>query len=191
MNKSLCLGMNWVTFLSWFFARFRFCWILWTKVRKDWKWEQQKQCYFLAWSLLNSDVKSSYKTLSFLKFQKMISVGGKYEGFKKAYILGILTICYILGELGHYLIGVTSRATAREVWMQNQVLKLFSSHREHYLFITIKIDYGDHACQLNDTTLAKKDMPQQCEDLVWVTVKNNFKSSLILLIREGHDGWRF
>lgn len=45
----------------------------------------------------------------------MIGVGEKFEGLKKAYILGILTVCYIVGELGHYLIGVTSRATAREV----------------------------------------------------------------------------
>lgn len=43
----------------------------------------------------------------------MIDAGGKLERFKKAYILFILTICYIVGELGHYLIGVTSRATAR------------------------------------------------------------------------------
>lgn len=45
----------------------------------------------------------------------MIGLGDKFEGLKKAYILGILTVCYIVGELGHYLIGVTSRATAREV----------------------------------------------------------------------------
>lgn len=65
-------------------------------------------------------------------------VGGKFEGLKKAYILGILTICYIVGELGHYLIGVTSRATARD------------------------IDYGDHACQLNDTSFEKHELPTQC-----------------------------
>lgn len=45
----------------------------------------------------------------------MLGLGDKLEGFKKSYILGILTVCYIVGELGHYLIGVTSRATAREV----------------------------------------------------------------------------
>lgn len=54
----------------------------------------------------------------------MIGVGDKFEGFKKAYILGILTICYIVGELGHYLIGVTSRATAREVFNFTACLKL-------------------------------------------------------------------
>lgn len=71
----------------------------------------------------------------------MIGAGGKYEGFKKAYILFILTICYIVGELGHYLIGVTSRATARD------------------------IDYGDHACQQNNTNIDKKDLSTQCDSI--------------------------
>lgn len=69
----------------------------------------------------------------------MIGVGDKLAGFKKAYILFILTICYIVGELGHYLIGVTSRATARD------------------------IDYGDHACQLNRTDIEKSALPTQCD----------------------------
>lgn len=68
----------------------------------------------------------------------MIGDEDKFAGLKKAYILGILTVCYIVGELGHYLIGVTSRATARDV------------------------DYGDHACQLNDTRFEKNDLPTQC-----------------------------
>jgi hypothetical protein len=71
----------------------------------------------------------------------MLGLGDKLEGLKKAYILGILTLCYIVGELGHYLIGVTSRATARD------------------------IDYGDHACQLNDTTLEKHQIQTKCDDL--------------------------
>lgn len=71
----------------------------------------------------------------------MIGVNSKFESFKKAYILFILTIGYIVGELGHYLIGVTSRATARD------------------------IDYGDHACQLNLTTIEKKDLPAQCDSI--------------------------
>lgn len=71
----------------------------------------------------------------------MIGVGDKFEGLKKAYILGILTVCYILGELGHYLIGVTSRATARD------------------------IDYGDHACQQNNTNYEKNDLPTQCDSI--------------------------
>lgn len=72
----------------------------------------------------------------------MIGLGDKLEGLKKAYILGILTICYIVGELGHYLIGVTSRATARD------------------------IHYGDHACQLNVTNIEKNEMPTQCDELM-------------------------
>lgn len=71
----------------------------------------------------------------------MIGMENKFEGLKKAYILFILTICYIVGELGHYLIGVTSRATARD------------------------IDYGDHACQLNDTSFQKNDLPTQCDSI--------------------------
>lgn len=78
---------------------------------------------------------------SFAQRLKMIGVGGKLEGFKKAYILFILTICYIVGELGHYLIGVTSKATARD------------------------INYGDHACQLNLTNIEKNDLPQQCDSI--------------------------
>jgi hypothetical protein len=71
----------------------------------------------------------------------MIGVGDKFEGLKKAYILGILTVCYVVGELGHYLIGVTSRATAKD------------------------ISYGDHACQLNTTSFEKNEMPTQCEEI--------------------------
>lgn len=63
------------------------------------------------------------------------------EGLKKGYILFILTICYIVGELGHYLIGVTSRATAKD------------------------IDYGDHACQLNDTRFNEDKLQTRCETI--------------------------
>lgn len=71
----------------------------------------------------------------------MIDVGERFEGLKKAYILGILTVCYIVGELGHYLIGVTSRATAKD------------------------IDYGDHACQLNDTSFNEDKLNTRCETI--------------------------
>ena len=43
-------------------------------------------------------------------------------------VLAIVCIGYILGELGHYLIGVTSKAVAQE------------------------LHYGDITCQLNGTT---------------------------------------
>lgn len=55
-----------------------------------------------------------------------------------SYVLGVLTVGYILGELGHYLIGVTSKQTA------------------------IELDYGDHACQQNNTMFARSDLPLQC-----------------------------
>ena len=66
----------------------------------------------------------------------------KVGSLKNAYVLAILTICYIVGELGHYLIGVTSRATARD------------------------INYGDHACQLNNTSLEKNEIPTHCDAIM-------------------------
>lgn len=74
----------------------------------------------------------------------MIGVGDRFEGLKKAYILGILTVCYIVGELGHYLIGVTSRATAKDV------------------------DYGDHACLLHDTSFSEDKVATRCETIRFV-----------------------
>ncbi|XP_043250683.1 D-galactonate transporter [Colletes gigas] len=57
----------------------------------------------------------------------------------KPYALAVVSIGYVLGELGHYLIGVTSKATAED------------------------LHYGDISCQLNSTTLAVIDLPIQCE----------------------------
>lgn len=71
----------------------------------------------------------------------MLELREKLGAFKNVYILAILTICYIVGELGHYLIGITSRATARD------------------------IDYGDHACLLNNTSIKKNEMPTQCDEI--------------------------
>lgn len=65
-------------------------------------------------------------------------IGEKLSSGYSAYVLGILTIGYILGELGHYLIGVTSKQTA------------------------IELDYGDHACQQNNTMYEIGDLPLQC-----------------------------
>lgn len=71
----------------------------------------------------------------------MISILKKFDFLREAYVLGILTVGYILGELGHYLIGVTSKQTA------------------------IDLDYGDHACQLNNTELHRYQLPQQCSEI--------------------------
>ncbi|KAH8272316.1 hypothetical protein KR026_001462 [Drosophila bipectinata] len=68
----------------------------------------------------------------------MIPVLEKLSGFYSSYVLGILTVGYILGELGHYLIGVTSKQTA------------------------IELDYGDHACQQNTSMFHRQELPTQC-----------------------------
>uniref|UniRef100_A0A1B6MGD8 Major facilitator superfamily (MFS) profile domain-containing protein n=2 Tax=Graphocephala atropunctata TaxID=36148 RepID=A0A1B6MGD8_9HEMI len=57
----------------------------------------------------------------------MIPVLAKLSALYKWYVLGILTLGYLTAELGHFLIGVTSKATA------------------------IDISYGDITCQLNKT----------------------------------------
>ncbi|XP_011497607.1 PREDICTED: uncharacterized protein LOC105361981 [Ceratosolen solmsi marchali] len=67
------------------------------------------------------------------------SVKQKLKFFYKPYALAVVSLGYVLGELGHYLIGVTSKATA------------------------IDLHYGDITCQLNSTTLALIDLPVQCE----------------------------
>ncbi|KAH8364964.1 uncharacterized protein LOC110179629 isoform X2 [Drosophila serrata] len=68
----------------------------------------------------------------------MIPILEKLSGFYNSYVLAILTIGYILGELGHYLIGVTSKQTA------------------------IELDYGDHACQQNNSMFNRHELPTQC-----------------------------
>jgi hypothetical protein len=65
----------------------------------------------------------------------------KFEFLYNSYVLAILTIGYIAGELGHYLVGVTSKATA------------------------VELDYGDHACQLNNSDYHRHELPMQCSDI--------------------------
>ncbi|KAJ8682906.1 hypothetical protein QAD02_018698 [Eretmocerus hayati] len=55
------------------------------------------------------------------------------------YALAIVTVGYVVGELGHFLIGVTSKATSTD------------------------LDYGDISCQFNSTTLSVVDVPTQCD----------------------------
>lgn len=57
----------------------------------------------------------------------MIPVLAKLSALYKWYVLAILTLGYLTAELGHFLIGVTSKATA------------------------IDVQYGDITCQLNKT----------------------------------------
>ena len=63
----------------------------------------------------------------FYSSTKMIPVIKKLSGLYNWYVLVILTLGYLTAELGHFLIGVTSKATA------------------------IDVPYGDIACQLNKT----------------------------------------
>ncbi|KAF7414160.1 hypothetical protein HZH68_002649 [Vespula germanica] len=57
----------------------------------------------------------------------------------KPYALAIVSVGYVLGELGHYVIGVTSKATAED------------------------LHYGDISCQLNSSTLSLIELPIRCE----------------------------
>lgn len=63
----------------------------------------------------------------------------KLQGFYKWYVLGLVSVGYILGELGHYLIGTTSKVTAED------------------------LHYGDKACMLNATHLTLSQLPVICE----------------------------
>ncbi|KAJ8713126.1 hypothetical protein PYW08_008430 [Mythimna loreyi] len=63
----------------------------------------------------------------------------KLQGFYKWYVLGLVSIGYILGELGHYLIGTTSKVTAED------------------------LHYGDKSCMLNLTHISLSDLPVVCE----------------------------
>lgn len=66
-------------------------------------------------------------------------VWSKLQSFYKWYVLGLVSVGYILGELGHYLIGTTSKVTAEE------------------------LNYGDKSCQLNATHLHLSQLPITCE----------------------------
>lgn len=68
----------------------------------------------------------------------MLPIFKKLGFLYNSYVLGVLTIGYVLGELGHYLIGVTSKQTA------------------------IELDYGDHACQQNHTGFNRLEIPMHC-----------------------------
>lgn len=65
----------------------------------------------------------------------------KLNLFYNSYVLTILTVGYIAGELGHYLIGITSKQTA------------------------IDIHYGDHACQQNTSMFHSSHLPVKCSDV--------------------------
>ncbi|KAF4527156.1 hypothetical protein B566_EDAN007200 [Ephemera danica] len=69
----------------------------------------------------------------------MRSLGEMLRKLYKPYVLFIVTAGYVVGELGHYLIGVTSRQTARD------------------------LHYGDKACQLNTSAgYTHAEIPLPC-----------------------------
>lgn len=64
-----------------------------------------------------------------------------FERFSTAYpiiVLAIVSIGFVVSELGHFLIGVTSKA------------------------IAIDLHYGDIACQFNSTKLRLHELPALC-----------------------------
>ncbi|XP_011555320.3 putative metabolite transport protein HI_1104 [Plutella xylostella] len=63
----------------------------------------------------------------------------RLSGYYNWYVLGLVSVGYILGELGHYLIGTTSKVTADD------------------------LHYGDKACMLNATHLTLAELPTVCE----------------------------
>lgn len=68
----------------------------------------------------------------------MLELSKKLASFYPTYVLAIVSIGYICGELGHYLIGVTSKAIAQD------------------------LHFGDIACQLNLTDVYLSELPVQC-----------------------------
>lgn len=70
----------------------------------------------------------------------MLPLVSKLKWLYNPYVLAIVSIGYVLGELGHYLIGVTSKA------------------------IAIDLHYGDITCQLNSTNYYLAQLPVLCSD---------------------------
>lgn len=93
---------------------------------------------------------------------EMARIGGN---IRKAYALGILTVAYVLGELGHYLLGITSKEMA------------------------IDLDYGDHACQLDSSVqFARNQLTVPCESIsnqstyaVWECCLSNVNFNFVLI----------
>ena len=60
----------------------------------------------------------------------------------KIYILALLTLSYTAAELGHYIIGTTTKSIAED------------------------LHYGDIACQQNNTDFKRHELTQQCATIV-------------------------
>lgn len=92
----------------------------------------------------------------------MLPLLSKLKHFYSSYVLAIVSIGYVLGELGHYLIGVTSKA------------------------IAIDLHYGDIACQLNSSEFYLSQLPTQCTDA------NNSETCLAMSLNgTGYCEWNY
>jgi len=70
----------------------------------------------------------------------MFNMVEKLRFLYPTYVLAIVSLGYLMAELGHFLIGVTSKATAQD------------------------LHYGDISCQLNLSDVLIADLPQVCEE---------------------------
>jgi len=69
----------------------------------------------------------------------MFNLVDKLRFLYAPYVLAIVSLGYLMAELGHFLIGVTSKLTAQD------------------------LHYGDISCQLNLSDVLIADLPQVCE----------------------------
>lgn len=84
----------------------------------------------------------------------------KFRGFYNGYALTILTLGYLTSELGHFLIGVTSKATAIELEYGDIRCQLRDNYTDHHFNITFytactEADQNEtlcHSLQLEDGT---------------------------------------
>ncbi|GLH07632.1 Uncharacterized protein GBIM_13091 [Gryllus bimaculatus] len=70
----------------------------------------------------------------------MLPVLEKLRWLYQPYVLGVVSVGYVLGELGHYLIGVTSKEMA------------------------IDLHFGDITCQFNSSEFTVEELPVKCPE---------------------------
>lgn len=70
----------------------------------------------------------------------MLDLTEKLSFLYPTYVLLIVSIGYVCGELGHYLIGVTSKVIAED------------------------LHFGDISCQLNMTDVYLSELPMKCSE---------------------------
>ncbi|KOB73205.1 Cis, cis-muconate transporter protein [Operophtera brumata] len=119
------------------------------------------------------DSYESNALMSFLK-RKLREVSMDLEvglqGFYKWYVLGLVSVGYILGELGHYLIGELHHHQTIAVHLRTQITPkthaIQGPHKRTDLLCCKKQDhYGDKSCMLNATHLTLSQLPVICENV--------------------------